>query len=157
MSLHPFDPCHIGLVFIPNLLLQNINLLLQTLVHMYELADLRCPKVMWENIIEPVGRIPDIWSFTVEGDQVTTALGRVIESKFQDSISRITSGAMAPNVGGDPLRQREHVSRIVDYLSAHEKWPSGNQGCLPCAVIQSSRARRVTSQRHITLGNGLNG
>jgi len=96
----------------------NLN---NSVVHMFVPTDLRRPEMMWQDVIEPVGRVPHTRPFELSHGQITTSLPRVIESKFQDSVSRIASGAVMPNSQVDPCVQRENASNLVDHLAARRR------------------------------------
>ncbi len=67
--------------------------------------------------MEPVGQVPLITPFTVEGNLINTSLPRVVEAKFQDSISRVNLGAVLPHNFADPVFQRERVEQLVEKLA----------------------------------------
>ncbi len=91
------------------------------LLHMFVPPDRLHPDVMWERVLEPVGRVPVITPFTVEGNLINTSLPRVAAAKFQDSVSRVHSGAVLPHNFADPVFQRERVEQLVEKLATRRE------------------------------------
>ena len=88
------------------------------ILRMYLPPDLQCPRFRWDRVNEPEGHVPAPIPNAGSQPQKLYSHVEIANHRYQDSMSRIMSGAVCPNGVDDLATQRNNVNKAVSHLAA---------------------------------------